>query len=231
MTTTTKTKDNTTIYVDTSIQYHVDKEKADKAFFKLTNVKQQLNSYVDNVVMSQIPLLNLDECYEQKNSLADAIKDQLAGGDTSVFSSYGLVLEKVLMTDLRIDPSVMQAMNSINAQKRQRVAAIDKAEAQKIGLVTAAEAEAESKYLAGTGLAKMRVAITKGFKESIDHMTHSGGLNSEEVVHMMLVSQYLDVMKDFANNTSSKSILVPHTPGGLTDVESQLKVGFAAAKK
>ena len=58
-------------------------------------------------------------------------------------------------------------MNEINAAQRARVAAQDRAEADKIMVVKAAEADAESKYLAGTGMARQRQAIIAGLRESV----------------------------------------------------------------
>ena len=50
-------------------------------------------------------------------------------------------------------------MNEINAQKRLRAAANEKAEAEKIIHVKAAEADAESKYLSGVGVARQRKVL------------------------------------------------------------------------
>merc|ERR1712230_75522 len=105
---------------------------------------------------------------------------------------------KVLIVDLQPDANVMRAMNEIETQKRQRAAAQEKAEAEKILRVKEAEADMESKHLSGVGVAKMRMAITNGCKESIETMTEMTELKPHDVVHMMLVTQYLDTLKDFA---------------------------------
>jgi len=47
-------------------------------------------------------------------------------------------------------------MNDINAAQRLRVAALEKAEAAKIRVVKEAEADAEAKYLHGSGVARQR---------------------------------------------------------------------------
>jgi len=52
-------------------------------------------------------------------------------------------------------------MNEINSSKRLKYAAAERAEGDKILQVKAAEAEAESKYLSGVGVAKQRKAIGK----------------------------------------------------------------------
>jgi regulator of protease activity HflC (stomatin/prohibitin superfamily) len=51
------------------------------------------------------------------------------------------------VTDIIPDSKVQAAMNEINASKRLRLAAVEKAEASKIMKVKDAEAEAEAKYL------------------------------------------------------------------------------------
>ncbi len=47
------------------------------------------------------------------------------------------------------------------------VAALEQAEGDKIRVVKNAEAEAESKYLAGVGVARQRQAIVNGLRDSI----------------------------------------------------------------
>lgn len=59
----------------------------------------------------------------------------------------------------------------------------------------------------GVGTAKMREAITVGFKGSIDSMKESCGMEPSEVVHMMLVTQYLDVLKDFAQSGATSIVV------------------------
>jgi len=121
-------------------------------------------------------------------------------------------------------------MNEINTQKRQRAAADELAEGQKLLKVKAAEADMESKHLSGVGIAKMRKAITGGFQESIEVMKDSCGLEAADVVHMMLVTQYMDTLKDFAT-TGKSSIVLSHNPSAMSDIESQVKDGFVNATK
>ena len=62
----------------------------------------------------------------------------------------------------------------------------------------------------GVGVARMRMAITNGCKESIESMTQAQvGLAPKDIVHMMLVTQYLDTLKDFSQSGRS-SVMVPN---------------------
>lgn len=223
-TTDTKTKDDVTVQVKTQIQWSVDPEKVDKFYFGLSNPSALMGAVVDDNVRGQIPSMELDAVFASKVTLADSITQ----GVSSAFAPYGMIIVRSLVTDIAPDRRVLDAMNAINASKREREAAIQKAEADKILLVKRAEAEAESKYLMGVGTAKMRVAITDGFKGSIDSMKESCGMEPAEVVHMMLVTQYMDVLKEFAASGSS-SIVVQGGPAGLASIEDQVRSGFQQA--
>ena len=52
---------------------------------------------------------------------------------------FGFDIIQTLLTDINPDEKVKNAMNDINAAQRQRVAATDRAEAEKILVVKAAE--------------------------------------------------------------------------------------------
>lgn len=69
---------------------------------------------------------------------------------------FGFTIHQALVTDIDPDAGVKRAMNEINAARRMRDAATDKAEAEKILVVKAAEADAESKHLSGVGIARQR---------------------------------------------------------------------------
>lgn len=226
VTTDTKTKDNVSVKVVTAIQYQVDISNVKQAYFALENARMQMTAYVDDVVRSELPTLTLDAAYEAKTTMADEVNKSL----TRAMGQFGYLITKVLVTDLQPDSRVQSAMNEINTQKRQRAAAEEMAEGQKLLKVKAAEADSESKFLSGVGIAKMRKAITGGFQESIEVMKDSCGLDAADVVHMMLVTQYMDTLKDFAT-TGKSSIVLSHNPAAMADIEAQVKNGFANAKE
>ena len=109
-------------------------------------------------------------------------------------------------------------------------AAIERAEAEKVLAVKAGEADAESKYLSGVGVSRMRAAITDGFNDSIKKMGQDNGLSPQEVVNMMLVTQYLDCLKDFAVSGKS-SVIVPHGLGATAEMQSAVRNGMLQIPK
>jgi len=160
----TKTKDNVFVKIPVSVQYHVIPDKVYEAFYKLANPKQQISSYVFNVILGHVPKMILDDAFLQQSDIAVAIKEGL----DDVMKTYGYAIDQALVTDIEPDEKVKSAMNEINAAQREQVAASARGEAEKILKVKQAEAEAESKALQGQGIANQRKAIIDGLKVSVE---------------------------------------------------------------
>jgi len=221
--TITKTKDNVGVTVKVAVQYLAQADKVYEAFYKLTNVGAQIQSYVDDVVRATLPTMELDHAFESKDHIADEVKNRLQ----SSMGDYGYTIVKALVTDLTPAPQVMDAMNEINKQRRLREAANEKAEAEKILKVKAAEAEAEAAFLAGTGLARQRKALIDGMREGIDAFQKEiPGTTSSDVMNMILVTQYIDMLKELGAHPNAKTVFVPHSPGNLHDVQQQISMGI-----
>src|SRR6202789_2180995 len=122
----TKTKDNVFVKIPVSVQYHVIPEKVYEAFYKLANPKQQISSYVFNVILGHVPKMNLDDAFLQQSDIAIAIKEGL----DDVMRTYGYAIDQALVTDIEPDEKVKAAMNDINAAQREQVAASARGEAE-----------------------------------------------------------------------------------------------------
>lgn len=196
------------------------------AFYRLTNPLEQIRAYVFDVVRSTVPKINLDDVFDQKDEIAKAVKSDLA----QTMPSYGYHILQTLVTDIEPDSRVKSAMNEINAAQRQRVAAADKAEAEKILVVKAAEADAESKYLAGVGISRQRQAIVNGLRDSVQAFTREiSDVSPRDVLEIMMMTQYFDMMKDVGSNSKTSTVFVPNTPGAVSDVSSQIRNAFLQA--
>merc|ERR1711972_176036 len=111
----------------------------------------------------------------------------------AAMSKFGYEVMNVLITDIQPEQSVLAAMNQINAARRQREAAYEKGEADKMLKIKGSEADAESKRLSGVGMAQMRSAMAQGFQDSIKYMKETG-MTEQEAMHMMVTTQYLDTL-------------------------------------
>jgi len=224
----TKTKDNVFITLVVSVQYQVgSKDQLYDAFYKLTDSREQIRSYVFDSVRSSVPKIILDDVFTQKEEIAVTIKQELQKS----MESFGYIIIQALVTDIAPDPKVKQAMNEINAAQRLRVAATDKAEAEKIMVVKQAEADAEAKYLAGTGIARQRQAIVNGLRESVMHFQQDvKDINSKDVMDMMMMTQYFDAMREIGVQSGANTIFMPHTPGVVGDISNQIRSGMVQAQ-
>ncbi|KAH6831110.1 SPFH/Band 7/PHB domain-containing membrane-associated protein family [Perilla frutescens var. hirtella] len=225
----TKTKDNVFVTVVASIQYRAVAENAADAFYKLSNTKAQIQSYVFDVIRASVPRLELDSVFEQKNDIAKAVEQELE----KAMSAYGFEIVQTLIVDIEPDVRVKKAMNEINAGKYSvlRVAANEKAEAEKILQIKKAEGEAESKYLSGLGIARQRQAIVDGLRDSVLAFSENvPGTSAKDVMDMVLVTQYFDTMKDIGAASKSSAVFIPHGPGAVRDVASQIRQGLLQAE-
>lgn len=219
----TKTKDNVFVTVVASVQYRAMAEKASDAFYKLSNTKAQIQAYVFDVIRASVPKLHLDATFEQKNDIAKAVEDELE----KAMSAYGFEIVQTLIVDIEPDINVKRAMNEINAAARLRVAANEKAEAEKILQIKRAEGEAESKYLSGLGIARQRQAIVDGLRDSVLAFSENvPGTSAKDVMDMVLVTQYFDTMKEIGASSKSSSVFIPHGPGAVRDIASQIRDGL-----
>ncbi|KAG4207423.1 hypothetical protein ERO13_A03G064900v2 [Gossypium hirsutum] len=219
-------KDNVFVNVVASIQYRALADKASDAFYKLTDTRKQIQSYVFDVIRASVPKLNLDDVFEQKTEIAKAVEEELE----KAMSAYGYEIAQTLIVDIEPDVHVKRAMNEINAAARMRVAANEKAEAEKIQQIKRAEGEAESKYLSGLGIARQRQAIVDGLRDSVlGFSVNVPGTTAKDVMDMVLVTQYFDTMKEIGAASKSSAVFIPHGPGAVRDVATQIREGLLQA--
>ncbi|CAL5367919.1 unnamed protein product [Camellia sinensis] len=222
----TKTKDNVFVNVVASIQYRALSGKGADAFYKLSNTKVQIQAYVFDVIRASVPKLDLDSAFEQKNDIAKAVEEELE----KAMSAYGFEIVQTLIVDIEPDIHVKRAMNEINAAARMRIAANEKAEAEKILQIKQAEGEAESKYLSGLGIARQRQAIVDGLRDSVLAFSENvPGTTAKDIMDMVLVTQYFDTMKEIGSNSKSSAVFIPHGPGAVKDIASQIREGLLQA--
>lgn len=220
----TKTKDNVFVTVNVAVQLSVIPEHIQEAMYKLMDVASQIDSYVADVVRSQMPVLTLDEAFENKDHISQEVHKKL----TVEMKEFGFQICKALVTELTPDKEVVYAMNEINKQRRLRDAAVMQAEGQKVTIVKAAEAAADAAQLQGEGIARQRRAIIDGLRDSITHGTDQT-LTSETISELLLVTQYFETLRDIAGSSKAQVVFLPHGAGAVGDVSSQIRNGILQA--
>jgi regulator of protease activity HflC (stomatin/prohibitin superfamily) len=223
----TKTSDNVFVDLLIAVQYYVDGQaKVWDAFYKLTDPKQQMESWIFDNVRAKVPTMSLDSVFENKDEIAKEIEDSLGVR----LGEYGYKLVRALVNDIQPDKGVADAMNEINRQQRLRVAAEYEGEAKKIIVIKEAEADARSKELSGEGIAKQRIAIVAGLRESVKDASDALGVDPQSVMTLVLMTQYYDMLTDVGKNADTNTILLPHSPGAVGDLREQIISSIQAGK-
>jgi regulator of protease activity HflC (stomatin/prohibitin superfamily) len=216
----TKTEDNVFVRMVVAVQYYALPEKVYDAFYKLDNASRQITSFVFDVVRAQVPKIKLDDVFEKKDDIADIVKSEL----TQVMEGFGYGILKALVTDIDPDTKVKDSMNEINAAQRMRVAATERGEADRILKVKSAEGDAQSKALQGRGIADQRQAIVAGLRDSVDEFRKSvPGTTAKDVMNLVLMTQYFDMLKEIGASSRTNAILIPHSPGNLSTLTEQMR--------
>ncbi|MCG8375701.1 MAG: hypothetical protein MI702_04385, partial [Chlorobiales bacterium] len=153
----------------------------------------------------------------EKDKIALAVKERLQ--DT--MEQFGYTILQSLVNDIQPDPKVKEAMNQVNASARLKEAAKNEAEAQKIRVIAAAEAEARAKELQGVGIARQRLAIANGLKESVEACAEAG-ISPEEATKMVLLTQHYDTVTAVGAHGRSTIMMIPYGPNGMSQVSEQI---------
>lgn len=224
MTVETKTADNVFVTMNIATQYRVNEQSIKDAYYKLMNPGEQIKAYIEDALRSAVPKLTLDDVFEKKDEIALEVQKTVA----EEMQTYGYIIVKTLITKVEPDAEVKQSMNEINAAQRKRVAAQELANADKIKIVTAAEADAEKDRLHGVGIAEQRKAIVDGLALSIKEMKETGvDISEDQIMSILLTNQYLDTLNQFANNGNS-SVFLPSQPDGIEDIRTQILTALQA---
>ncbi|MGV6861277.1 MAG: SPFH domain-containing protein [Putridiphycobacter sp.] len=224
----TKTHDDVFVHLRVSVQFQVMADKLWDAFYQLDNARHQIASYIFDDVRAEVPKMELDDVFAKKEDIAVAVRQNLSDS----MDDYGYSIIKALITDIDPDAHVKESMNRINAAKRNKEATMEEAEAGKIRVVKAAEADAESKRLSGEGIAQQRLEIVRGFKESVEDFQKSlKSITHEEVMQFVLLTQYFDTLNNIGANGKNTTMLMPHSPGAMADFQQQIVAGTAFGQK
>jgi len=222
----TKTKDDVFVHLKISIQFQVLEDKVYDAFYKLESPREQITSYIFDLVRAEVPKMILDDVFEKKDDIAFAIKSELK----DAMSEYGYDIIKALVTDIDPDASVKEAMNRINAAEREKIAAQHEGDAQRILIVERAKAEAESKRLQGKGIADQRREIARGLEESVDTL-NKAGINPQEASALIVITQHYDTLQAIGSDNKSNLILLPNSPNTASAMLTDMTASLLAASK
>lgn len=220
----TITQDKVTLKIEVAIQYQIknDVDSIKNSFYELADSEGQIESFVFDAVRAEVPKMELDMVYENKDNIANTVMTGL----NTLLSSYGFDIKKALVVDILPDSKVVDAMNAINEQKRLREAAEEKGEAEKILVIKAAEAEKESKRLQGEGVALQQMAVLKGREKAIKDLTVGTNMEVKDATELVMKLIDQDTLISMGE-TNKNVVFMSHGLG----MKNEIIEGVAGAKK
>lgn len=215
------TSDKVTITLDTTLVYHIQKDKVADAYYSLGDPIAVIKSTLENSIRSYVANQTHEEILQKRDELTQYLVEHLR----DKFDEWGRVIDAFQVKDVILPTEITNAMSRVIASKRLQEAAEFEANANKILKVKAAEADREARKLSGLGVAEERQAIIDGLKISIENMASATGANTEEVMNVVMLTQYMDAIKSIGTSENTKLVFMNSNPGSIDDVMQNL-MGF-----
>lgn len=222
----TVTKDKVVVNLKANLIYGVRRESVEEFYYKLSNPVATLSSFVENYVRSYVSSQTHEELLERREELSEYLIKHL----DEKMSNWGINISSIQVMDIVFPQEITQAMSKVVASQRLREAAMNEAEASKIKVVKQAEAEKESRILLGEGVAGERRAIIDGLKNSIDDMKDIPDLHTDEVMNLVVISQYFDTVRAVGESQNTKVMFLNPAPEGAQDLIKSLSASLEATK-
>jgi len=219
-------KDKVQVRLKSNLIYAVSVGKVTQYWYELTDPKQTIASFVENYVRSFVATQTHEELLEKREEISAYLVQHL----NEKFMAWGIIIHGYQLMDIVFPTVITDAMSRVVASQRLREAAMNEAEATKVRVVKEAEAEKESRVLLGEGVAGERQAIIDGLKRSIDDMKGIPGLNTHEVMNLIVMSQYFDTVKAIGMSQNSKVMFIDPAPEGANNMLQQLSAALEANK-
>jgi len=185
-----------------AVQFQVNPARADKAFYHLSNINAQIETFVVDAVQATVQATSAGQ--PMKARIENNVFDRLQ----QVLPDAGFEAKKVLLTGYYFaDPGVADAEKEIARMRNTVESTKESAEAAKITAVKAAEADADAKQLQGEGIARQRAAIVDGLRDSFDRDDEHLGV--DKVTELLLISQYYSTLRDISTGPNSRTVFLP----------------------
>lgn len=204
------TSDNVTAYIWLNVIYYVEDDKNDteewsifKSVYKISDARTMIKSTIDQELRGMIVTFSHKEIFWKREEIWNEIEEKLR----EKLSSFGYKLDSIQVRDVKLEQSVMSAMNKVVESEKLKEAAMNQWEAEKIMQVKKAEAEKESKILLWQGMAWQRMEIARWFKESVDMIKSSDkSLDWARILEFLLDSSRIETLWNIWDNQNTKLI-------------------------
>lgn len=216
------TKDNVKTRIDLNAIFRVqDNDKAiTDSLFIITDPIRTIKAMVEEQLRARVYEFGHDEIFWKRNEIGDEVKQVLA----SKLQEFGMELDSVQVKDIQLDPRVLDAMNSVVASAKNKLAAINDAEWRKQADILNAEADKEVKKLIWEGMALQREAIANWFKNSVEEIKSSDpNLKWSEILEFLLASSRIETLEKIWHDNAKVIYVNENLEGKMASMISDTK--------
>jgi regulator of protease activity HflC (stomatin/prohibitin superfamily) len=214
------TSDKVTITLDTSLIYQILPNQAYAVAYNLQNATQVIKTTVENSIRAYVAKQSHEEILQKRDELTIYLLEHL----TEQMLAWGYQILNFQIKDVVLPASITDSMSRVVASKRLQEAAENEANAEYIKTIRAAEAQKKTRILQGEGLAGERKAVVNGLAESIQNMTQATGTTPDAVLNIVMMNQYIDMLRTIGKDESgnSKLVFLNSNPASMSHIVQEL---------
>jgi regulator of protease activity HflC (stomatin/prohibitin superfamily) len=214
------TKDNVTTTINALLYFQI--VDPVKAVYEIDNLPNAIEKLTQTTLRNVIGELELDETLTSR----DTINSKLRAVLDDATNKWGVKVNRVELQDITPPESVrcsmeqqMQAERERRAKvleaRGQKEAMILKSEGEKESQINQAEAERQTQILRAQGEADARVLEATAEAEAIRKVAEAIASTKADPATYMLVSRYIDTLKEMASGKDSKLVYLPYESSNL----------------
>lgn len=214
------TSDNVTVFVWLNVIYYVQDDRNDtengtvyKSVYSINDPRTMMSSTIDEQLRAMVATFDHKEIFSKREEIGQAIEENLR----EKLSQFGYTLDSIQVRSIKLEASVMNAMNKVVESLKLKEAAINEWEAKKIIQVKQAEADKESKVLIWQWMAGQRMEIAKWFRESVEMIKSADKeLNGDKILKFLLDSSRIETLNNIWNSDKTKLVYLNEDLEGKT---------------
>jgi len=220
------TKDKVVVKIEANLVYQIEKNLAKEFYYQLSDAMTTVRDYVENYMRSHVATKTHEELLSEREEFSIYLIDSL----DDILIKWGIRIVSFQVINIVFPKEITDAMSKVVASERLKEAAQNEAEAQKVKVVKEAEAQREASIMLGQGIAGQKQAILEGLKASIKDLENIKAFNPEEVMNLVVISQYFDTMKEIGSSPNTKVMFLNPAPDGANKMIQELATAIESAK-
>lgn len=214
------TKDNVTTTINALLYFQIVEPM--KAIYEIDNLPNAIEKLTQTTLRNVIGELELDETLTSR----DTINSKLRAVLDDATNKWGVKVNRVELQDITPPESVRRSMEQqMQAERERRAKVLEargqkeamilKSEGEKESQINQAEAERQTQILKAQGESDARVLQATAEAEAIRKVAEAIASTKTDPATYMLVSRYIDTLKEMATGQDSKLVYLPYESSNL----------------